>query len=55
MIKNILTSKDKDFKKKKEFVLNIGDKKMETKYEGAKREGKRHGKGTLWYNNGLSY
>lgn len=36
-------------------ALFVGDKKMEIKYDGGKREGKRHGRGTLYYSNGLSY
>lgn len=56
MIKNILTKKEKEVKKKKEFVLNIGgEQKMEVDYEGQKREGKKHGKGVVYYKNGLSY
>ena len=58
LIKSILISKDKDNipkHKKREFTLNVGDRKMEVKYEGSKREGKRHGKGILFYTNGLSY
>ena len=35
--------------------LFVGDHKTETKYEGAKRDGRRHGRGTLYFSNGLSY
>jgi hypothetical protein len=35
--------------------LFVGDRKIEIKYEGAKRDGRRHGRGTLYFSNGLSY
>jgi hypothetical protein len=35
--------------------LFVGDQKTEIRYEGAKRDGRRHGRGTLYFSNGLSY
>ena len=35
--------------------FTIGNKKIELKYEGDKRNGQRHGNGLLYYSNGLCY
>ena len=35
--------------------FTIGNKKIELKYEGERKNGIRHGNGVLYYSNGLCY